>query len=675
MARNYTLKPRGGGARDHGIDFKAELNEQQYAAVTSRPGQALVIAGAGSGKTRTLIYRVAYLLANGIPPENILLLTFTNKAAREMLDRVEKLLPMDTHKLWGGTFHAIGNRILRKHADRIGYRQSFSIMDREDQKELVSTAVQAAGIDTKATRFPKAELLGNLFSLAVNTGEELRDIVAARYPYFEHLVEEIEAVRDAYETRKKEINSMDFDDLLVRTVQLLDVNEDLRKLYQHRFQFVLVDEYQDTNHLQSEMIDLLAGEGGNLMVVGDDAQSIYSWRGADFENILNFTDRYPEAQVFKIETNYRSTPEILSLANESILGNARQFKKALQPSRESREVRPALVALGDTNQQAAFVSQRILELRDEGVELDEIAVLYRAHYQAMEVQMELTNAKIPFKVTSGLRFFEQAHIKDIAAFIRFAVNRTDELAFKRAVKLLPGVGNVAAEKLWAAWLVVDKDLGGTVPKSFSEFLLGFPVPARAKSTWNQYAYTWDELLDGQGGFAEPAAMITSIFAGVYDDFMRARFQNYDNRRQDVEQLSRYAERFDDIEQFLAQLSLLSAVDDRPNNEEPDDEMVTLSTVHQAKGLEWQAVFVVWLADGMFPSARTLEEGSEDGLEEERRLFYVAITRAKDELYLTRPLMWYSSHNGEVIQRPSRFLEELPQEMIEEWNVGGGGGWL
>jgi len=675
MARDYTLKPRGPSGSGVDIDFSSELNEQQHAAVTSPPGQALVIAGAGSGKTRTLIYRVAYLLANGIAPENILLLTFTNKAAREMLKRVEDLLPMDTGKLWGGTFHSIGNRILRRHADRLGFRKSFSIMDREDQKDLISTAIAACDVDTKSVRFPKPDVIGDMLSLALNTRTKLADILDKRYPYFSHLLPEIQDVGAKYEEKKLETNSMDFDDLLILTCRLLKENEDLRELYQHRFQFVLVDEYQDTNAVQSDLIDALAGPGGNLMAVGDDAQSIYSWRGANFENILQFSERYPKAQTFKIETNYRSSPEILSLANKSIDSNEKQFKKALQPARPSNEVRPALVALGDTNQQAAFVAQRILELRDEGIELDEIAVVYRAHFQSMEVQMEFTSRGIPFQITSGLRFFEQAHIKDVAAFIKFAVNRSDEVSFKRAVRLLPGVGEVAAQKLWASWLAVDKDIKGEIPKSFSDLILDFPAPSKSKSAWEQTAYTLDELLDGQGGYAHPSDMIRSVFGGVYDDYMRSKFKNYDQRKQDLDQLSKYSEQFDNVDAFLAQLSLMSGVDDNPQNQEPDDEQVTLSTIHQAKGLEWRAVFVIWLAEGMFPSARTLEEGDDASLEEERRLFYVAVTRAKDELYLTRPLMWYSSHNGDVLQRPSRFLDELPDELMEEWNVGGGNtGW-
>jgi len=674
MARDYTLKPRGGGSSS-GIDFAAELNEQQYAAVTSPPGQALVIAGAGSGKTRTLIYRVAYLLSNGISPENVLLLTFTNKAAREMLDRVEVLLPLKTFKLWGGTFHSIGNRILRKHADRLGFKKNFSIMDRDDQKDLMSTVIAECQIDTKASRFPKADVLADMFSLAINTQTELPEIIGERYPYFEQLLPEIHKCQVRYREKKVETNSMDFDDLLVLTVRLLEENEDLRKHYQYRFQFVLVDEYQDTNQVQADMIDLLAGDDGNLMAVGDDAQSIYSWRGANFENILRFTGRYPGAKTFKIETNYRSAPEILSLANRSIEGNERQFKKDLQPARPSKDIRPALVALGDTAQQAAFVAQRILELRDEGVELNEMAVLYRSHFHSMEIQMEFSTCGIPFKVTSGLRFFEQAHIKDVACFIKFTVNRKDEVSFKRAARLLAGVGAVAAQKLWVSWQAVDKELDGEVPKSFSEHLIDFPVPAKAKESWKQAAYTLDELLDGKGGYAHPSNMVASICGGVYDDYMRSKFKNYDQRKQDLDQLSKYSEQFKDVDEFLAQLSLMAGIDDQPKNEEPDDEQVTLSTIHQAKGLEWRAVFVIWLAEGMFPSARTIEEGSDESLEEERRLFYVAITRAMDELYLTRPLLWYSSHSGDVLQRPSRFLEELPKELMEEWNVGGGSGWM
>ncbi|MFN7565420.1 MAG: ATP-dependent helicase, partial [Prosthecobacter sp.] len=446
MPREYTL--HHAHEPSHRIDYKAELNEQQYAAVVSPPGQSLVIAGAGSGKTRTLTYRVAWLLDNGIQPESILLLTFTNKAAREMQERVQALVTQDASRIWGGTFHSIGNRLLRYNAERLGYRKGFSIMDREDQKDLLETVIGASGIDTTTYRFPKAEVLGDIFSLADNTLCDLQEIIDTRYPYFDKVAEGILRVRKLYQDKKRETNCFDFDDLLTQTVALLEENEDLLERYRRQFEFVLVDEYQDTNSLQCRMVELLTGPQGNLMVVGDDAQSIYSWRGADVSNILNFSDHWPKARTHKIEVNYRSVPEVLNLANAAIAMNRGQIPKNLQPARESKGVLPALVALDNSSAQAAFVAQRILELQDEGCDLNDIAILYRAHFHSMEIQMELTQRGIPFQITSGLRFFEQAHIKDVAAFMKFAVNRQDEVSFMRLVRLCDGIGNVSAVKLW-----------------------------------------------------------------------------------------------------------------------------------------------------------------------------------------------------------------------------------
>ncbi len=671
MARDYTItsSPSSGGSN---IDYAAELNEQQYAAVTSLPGPALVIAGAGSGKTRTLIYRVAYLLDNGIDAKNILLLTFTNKAAREMLQRVEELLPLNTSDLWGGTFHSIGNRILRQNGHKLGFERNFSIMDREDQKDLMASVIAESDVDPKAVRFPKPEVLGDMFSLSLNTETKLQTVLERRYPYFAELGDAIARIQKAYEAKKKETNNLDFDDLLVKTVQLLESEPEVLARYRQQFQFVMVDEYQDTNTIQARLIDAFAKEHQNLMVVGDDAQSIYSWRGANFRNILKFAERYPGAKTYKIETNYRSVPEILSVANHAIRANSDQFEKELQASRPERKMRPALVKLGRPTEQAQFVAQRILELREEGIELDEIAVLYRAHFHSMEVQMELQKRGIPFQITSGLRFFEQAHIKDVASFMKFAANRKDEVAYKRMVRMLPGIGTKSADNLWRAWLACPGAKSETIDL-LSEFMLEFKVPAKGKAAWEQLAYTLDELIPG-GELARPAEMIKSILGGVYEDYLRSKYPNYDSRRQDLEQLRQYSQDFADIEEFLAQLSLMTGVDtDNAPAKERDTEAVTLSSVHQAKGLEWRACFVIWLADGMLPNSRVLEEDREndreDGLEEERRLFYVAITRAKDELYLTYPLTWPNSHTGNVIQKPSRFLSDFPEEFVEEWKVG------
>ncbi|MEJ6580835.1 MAG: ATP-dependent helicase [Akkermansiaceae bacterium] len=669
MARQYQLNksPQDGTS---GIDYKAELNEQQYAAVSSPPGPALVIAGAGSGKTRTLTYRVAYLLDQGVDPKSLLLLTFTNKAAREMMDRVRELIPRDLSDLWSGTFHSIGNRILRRHADEVGLTRSFSIMDRDDQKTLMNTVIAECDIDTQQRKFPKADVLISIFSLCENTNTPLEDILEFRYPYFEEWAEEIAKVGERYVAKKLETNSVDFDDLLLLPLKLFRANVELCELYQQRFQYLLVDEYQDTNSVQSELIHLLAQPHNSVMVVGDDAQSIYSWRGADMANILSFPDRYPEGKVYKIETNYRSVPEVLNLSNAAIAANLKQFKKTLKAARPAGKMTPALVPLEDPRAQANFIAQRIEELHGEGVELNEIAVLYRAHHQSLEIQMELTSRGLPFEITSGLRFFEQAHIKDVAAFLRFVTNRKDEVSFKRFCLMLPGVGAATASKLWRLWLKTGLSHDVDPPVSFSDHLLKFSVPAKAKNDWEQVCYTLDELAPG-GKFSRPSEMITSIVEGVYDEFMKVTFENYDHRRQDIEQLALYSEDFEDILELLGQLSLMSTVDGDPskNRESKDEDQVVLSSIHQAKGLEWKVVFLIWLTDGMFPNGRVLEADDLDLFEEERRLFYVALTRSKDELYLTYPQINPKSYTGDIITRPSRFLDDCPEEMLEVWEVG------
>src|SRR5947208_1752296 len=682
MSRQYTLQ-RAPASREGGIhiDYAAELNQQQLAAVTAPPGPLLVIAGAGSGKTRTLTYRVAYLLENGIDPRNILLLTFTNKAAREMLGRVVNLLPVDASGLWGGTFHSIGNRILRRHGSALGYSSGFTIMDREDQTDLIEAVVASAGIDPKEIRFPKGDVLAEIFSFVVNTENPLEELLAEKFPYFLPLLEKIHDVRERYEKKKKATNSMDFDDLLQKTLSLFQQHERIAEIYRRQFQFVLVDEYHDTHKIQADLVDLLASDHHNVMVVGDDAQSIYSWRGANFQNILEFPRRYPNAQVFKIEMNYRSVPEILEVANAAIAANVRQFRKHLSATRESKALRPALVALNDSGEQAQFVAQRILELRDEGVDLNEIAVLYRAHYHAVELQLELSRRGIPYQITSGIRFFEQAHIKDATSFIRFVANPRDEVAFKRMVKLLPGIGNRTAENLWQRWATdvvaaagaeggpeTDPDAAGVGAPgySFGERLMAMNVPAKSKKGWEQLAHTLDEIAPA-GQPIVPSEMITSVIEAIYDDYAKANFTNYELRREDLNQLAIFARQFKDVHEFLSQLALISNVDaEAAAIQAGDKESVNLSSVHQAKGLEFHTVFVIWLTDGMFPSNRSLD--TREALEEERRLFYVAITRARDELYLAYPQMRLSGGYGDVFQRPSRFLQEIPNDLVEDWQV-------
>ncbi|KPJ59331.1 MAG: hypothetical protein AMJ42_02030, partial [Deltaproteobacteria bacterium DG_8] len=443
--QKYTLKTLS-YQRKFAVNYPQELNPEQLEVVMSGNGPILVIAGAGSGKTRTITYRVARLIESGINPSRILLVTFTNKAAKEMLHRVELLINLNIKKLWGGTFHHIANRILRRQAHVLGYDNSFSILDQQDSKELLNTCIADLGFKTKERRFPQGDVLQDIISLSVNTQKKMDDVIVERYPFFYELTDEIEKVALHYQRRKRKGAMMDFDDLLLNWLTLLSDHPNVREYYSQKFQYILVDEYQDTNRIQSDIIDLLSQEHQNVMVVGDDSQSIYSFRGANFANIIEFPKRYPHVRIYKLETNYRSVPEILELANASIINNQYQFQKNLRAVRE-RSLQPILVPFNDVMQQASFVAQRILELRDEGRSLNEMAVLYRAHYHSMELQMELTRRGIPFEVRSGLRFFEQSHIKDIISYLKVIVNPFDELAWKRISKLLPKIGNATAHRI------------------------------------------------------------------------------------------------------------------------------------------------------------------------------------------------------------------------------------
>jgi len=681
MSREYVLEPFHAAVHLQ-IDYTRELNAQQLAAVTAPPGPALVIAGAGSGKTRTLTYRVAYLLEQGIPADRILLLTFTNKAAGVMMRRVADLLGQEIPSLWGGTFHSIGARVLRAHAELLGYRRDFTILDRDDSKDLIKSCITDAGIETKGTHFPKPEVLNEIFSLAANTHRTTDDILESQYDYFSQFAAQIADLAQRYLKRKRATNAMDFDDLLALWLKLLQEHADVREHYQRRFQFILVDEYQDTNKLQSDLVDLLAERHHNVTVVGDDAQSIYAWRGANFANILEFPKRYPGAKVFKIETNYRSTPEILKVANAAIAANRNQFTKQLAPERKSG-LKPALVACMDAAQQSAFIAQRVLELRDEGTSLNQVAVLYRSHFHALELQLELTRRNIPFSITSGIRFFEQAHIKDATAYLKLVVNPQDELAFKRLAQLLPGIAAKGAEKLWQLFQSRSRghetQIPGSDQKSEPPHVGSYKiasalqscaksVPAKAATAWAQFVATVSQLEDKT---ARPSAakMLRLVIDAGYDDYLKENFANYRNRLEDLEQLAIFAYQFNSVEDFLTQLALLTNVEaEDDKTADRDAERLRLSTIHQAKGLEFDAVFVIMLCDGLFPSERSLN--ADDGEEEERRLFYVAITRARSELYLSYPLMRasFASSGGDTMQHPSRFLSEIPGDLLNQWNL-------
>lgn len=673
------------------IDYERDLNPEQYAAVIAPPGPALVLAGAGAGKTRTLIYRVAYLLEQGIPADRILLLTFTNKAAKEMMRRVSELLDGAGQALWGGTFHSVGNRLLRRHADALGYYPDFSILDSDDAKHLIGVCLTESDLKKTDKHFPKTEVLASIFSLGINTCAPIHKVLEKRFPHFIHFEKEIKELHEMYQERKKASNAMDYDDLLDLWLKLLQSRKDLCERYQRQFQFILVDEYQDTNQIQGDVVDLLGSRHHNIMAVGDDSQSIYSWRGANFRNILDFPNKHPGTKIYKIEKNYRSTPEILQLANQAISANTNQFPKELAAVRKSG-AKPVLVKCEDAFQQAQFVADRIRELREQGVSMSEVAVLYRAHFHAMELQMEFVRQHIPMAITSGVRFFEQAHIKDVVAWLKLVANPRDEMAFKRILQQLPGVGPKAADKLWHAFqsTVVPKKPDGRVPEALPaqknkqrpkvegtipvEDLspmaqrvanCASEMPKKAQSLWPAIAGTLVDLADPRI-CSTPGVMIEHVLNSGYAEYLKVTYENSELRMEDVRQLIEFSGKYSDLSEFLAELSLQTNVEAQENTQKVDDnDKVRLSTIHQAKGLEYHAVFVIMLCDGLFPSGKSQE--SPDMEEEERRLFYVAITRARNELYLCYPQFRQSGGWQDGYQLPSRFLSEIKGKNLDKWS--------
>ena len=634
------------------IDYEKELNSDQYRVVMEEGGPLLVLAGAGSGKTRTLTYRVARLLESGVEPDRILLATFTNKAARSMLNRVESILNSYTGKILGGTFHHIANLILRSYAFRLGYKSNFSIVDSEDSRQLISTCMAELKIDPKLTKFPKSNIISEIISLALNTQNTLEDVLQTRYPFFLHLGNEINQITCRYAQKKKDLSVMDFDDLLCNLRKLLLENPDLLNKLADRFEHVLVDEYQDTNIIQAEIIDLLASTHKNLMVVGDDSQSIYSFRGANFSNIINFPNRYPNCKIFKLETNYRSTPQILHLANLSINNNENQFPKELRAVRESG-MRPVMVSAQNVLKQADFVAQRIMELSRGGVPLKEIAVLYRAHYHSMELQMELVRRDIPFDIRSGIRFFEQAHIKDVTSYMRVIVNPRDELAWRRLLIMYPKVGKVTIEKLWKFLAKEENPLEAILGNEFMKI-----TPKQAKPGIEDCRNTIKALLDLPPQERIPEKIIDVLLNKCgYRIYLQDNYSDGSSREDDLIQLGNFSAKFSQMEDFLNELALLTNMASEEELEEHQNEdEVILSTIHQAKGLEWSYVFLIWCADGMIPLQRALKEPG--GEEEERRLFYVAVTRAKDQLYLSSPVIDYTRSSGALTLAPSRFIREI-----------------
>jgi DNA helicase-2/ATP-dependent DNA helicase PcrA len=645
----------------HSLDYSSVLNHQQLEVVTEKNGAMLVIAGAGSGKTRTLTYRVAHLIDRGVSPSSVLLCTFTNKAARDMLSRVKHVISSGAHRVWGGTFHHLANRILREHCSHLGYQEGYSILDRQDAEDLLANCLAKHDANNRSRLMPKPGVIAGLVSYALNTQTPLANVIVKKNPTLVPLTETILSVAREYRKTKLDSNAMDFDDLLTNLNRLMNEFPEIGDLVAERFKHVLVDEYQDTNALQCEIVDRLAGVHKNLCVVGDDAQSIYGFRGAKPDNMFLFKDRWPEAKTFKLETNYRSTPQVLELANRSIAKNRQQLPKTLMATQDDGQL-PAQVMVSDVETQAEFIAQRVVELVEEGASLKDIAVLYRAHYHSMELQIELTKREIPFVVRSGVRFFEQAHIKDILAHIQLLENPKDEISWQRIIRLQPRIGRSGALAIWR----LIRDASDPLEYALNE-LNPRDVNSRNRASWQQ-------LLELLGKLRELATthnvstLINEILAGGYQDILPGLYSNFESRKEDIEQLALYSDNFSDANSFLSELNLLAEFtsEEIVRAEKPND-YLTLSSVHQAKGLEWKYVFCICLNEGSFPNPRALNEVN--GEEEERRLFYVAVTRCRQELYLVIPLVSDRPGQRRVILKPSRFVNEVSAaDLVERWSV-------
>ncbi|RKI51823.1 ATP-dependent helicase, partial [Corallococcus sp. AB049A] len=622
--------------------------DEQRAAVEAGEGPVLVIAGAGSGKTRTLTYRVARMLERGVPPSSLLLLTFTNKAAREMIRRVEDLAGgfADVGSLLGGTFHHAAHVLLRQHAGALGFSTGFTVLDREDARDLMATCLAERKLRSDK-RFPRPDALLDLVSLATNLQQPVSQVLVDRRREMLPVAPEVFATARRFQQRKAQLHLMDYDDLLAHLKRLLEDHPSVRAELTGRFQGVLVDEFQDTNRLQGDLVDLLVGERKNLTVVGDDCQSIYSFRGAAFTNIIDFPQRYPGCGIYPLTRNYRSTPQVLRLANAVIARNTRQFPKELVSDAAPGPV-PQVVPTRDVKAQAAFIAERVLELRARGHRLESMAVLYRAHLHSLELQLELTRHGVPFRVRSGVRFFEQAHVKDALAHLRWAHNRNDELAFKRLARKLPGVGTASTEHLWTALAALPPEL--SLPDALAHPDVQAHVPRKAQAGFQRFQALMTTL-SGQG-VRSPGALLADVLAA------REPSGPEDSHAEDLRQLQEFAGRFEDVPRFLSAIALVAEFSARAalDGEAPDD-VLTLTTVHQAKGLEWRTVFVLGLTDGRFPLSLATRDPENE--EEERRLFYVAVTRAREALWLVYPHTSLPREDGRLLLTPSRFLSELP----------------
>lgn len=635
-------------------DFSKLLNPEQCAAATAGEGPLLVLAAAGTGKTRTLVHRVAYLIEQGVPPERILLLTFTNRAAREMLERAEKVVGDAAQSIWSGTFHSICARFLRRYGSALGYQPGFQIIDEDDQKKLLGDIIKSTVKDPKD--FPKKEVVAKMISEAMNEQKSV-ELIARRWQTKAagFAPEEIVKIAETYDARKRELGAMDFDDLLVNGLKLLKTNDRIREMLQEHFLHILVDEYQDTNGLQAEFTDILAAKHRSIMAVGDDFQCIYTWRGAQIENIMEFPNRWDGCRVIKLERNYRSVPGVLDVANVVMRDAPNQFEKMLRPIRGGQGDKPYLYKVYDGKVQANEILKIVSRMHEFGYRYSDIAVLYRSHFQSIDIQMTLARMKVPYRITSGVGVFEQIHVKDVLAYLRLLVNPMDELSFLRLVQLFPGVGEKSAKVYWEK---LGRSFDGN-SKECREALYGL-LGAKAKPIWPPLAKAFECAKEH---IEEDAVgeVIEDFCDFFYEDHLRKEWEEQDaeDRLDDLKELAaQIAGNEGGLEAFLADVALMTNLDVRRND--PELDRVTLSTVHQAKGMEWPVVIVPWLSEGMFPSAKASEEGRMD---EERRLFYVVVTRAKDQLYLFTPQTRKMTDGGMFPVDPSIFVKEIPSELV------------
>jgi DNA helicase-2/ATP-dependent DNA helicase PcrA len=637
-------------------DYSTLLNPEQCAAATATDGPLLVLAAAGTGKTRTLVYRVAHLIEKGVPADSLLLLTFTNRAASEMLERAKAVAGPSVGHLWSGTFHHVCNRFLRRFADRLGYQNNFAILDQDDALSVLNTCMKELGFARKD--FPKKEIIASLISSATNRMLSLTEYLDSCSKALDANPADILRIAQRYAERKLTENMMDFDDMLVNGLRLLQEHEDIRTYYQQKFRHVLVDEYQDTNILQALMVDILAGHHRNIMAVGDDMQCIYTWRGADFNNIREFSKRWPDCRIIKIEQNYRSTPDILRIANACAAKAPQEFKKTLRSTRQSRN-KPRVVILRDGDEQSRAIISMVQHYLDDGYSLSDMAILYRAHFHSIELQMALARTRLPYVITSGLGVFEQAHVKDVLAFLRVCENPRDYLAFTRLLGMLAGVGDKTIETLWTK-------LGGSFETRSPEMrakLVSLLKPT-ARGQWQEVDRLFADY-HAEGLNMRGTEAIERFCEAFYNTYLHRAYENPEKREEDIHELAlQVTKSKGGVAAFLQEVALLTNIDREYEKMEANHEpTLHLSTVHQAKGLEWRIVFLIWVSEGMFPSSRSMEETGSD--EEERRLFYVAVTRAKDELILCSPGMRKMRDGGMFFCKPSPFIKEIPRECIRE----------